>query len=100
MSVGIVSALNRMFGRVIQTDASISVANYGGPLVDIEGRVIGVLVPMAPSAMSSGAEAELAGADFYDSGIGFAVPLEHILMMLERWKQGEDLLPGKLGVLG
>jgi len=98
VSVGIISALKRMYGRVIQTDASVSVANYGGPLVDISGRVFGVLVPMSPQASGGPAESELAGAEFYDSGIGFAVPLEHILSMLQRWKQGEDLLSGKLGI--
>ena len=40
ISVGIVSALDRMFGKVIQTDADVSTANYGGPLVDIRGRVL------------------------------------------------------------
>ena len=30
--------------------------------------------------------------------LDFAVPLEHILNILSRWKQGEDLLPGKLGI--
>ena len=70
ISVGIVSALGRMFGKVIQTDADVSTANYGGPLVDIRGRVYGVVVPMAPQATS-----EVAGAEWYDSGIGFAVPL-------------------------
>ena len=98
VSVGIVSALNRKYGRVIQTDANISVANYGGPLVDISGRVLGVLVPMSPQAASGEAEDELAGAEYYDSGIGFAVPLEHVLSLLERWKQGDELLPGKLGI--
>jgi len=99
VSVGIVSALNRMHGRVIQTDASTSAANYGGPLVDLHGRVLGVLVPMAPQGGgASAAPNELAGAEFYDSGIGFAVPLEHTLKMLKRWKQGADLLPGKLGI--
>lgn len=97
ISIGIVSATNRMYGRVIQTDANVSVANYGGPLVDISGRVLGVLVPMSPQA-PAGDGAELAGAEFYDSGIGFAVPLEHILTNLERWKEQTELLPGKLGV--
>lgn len=97
MSVGIVSALQRMYGRVIQSDASVSVANYGGPLVDVSGRVLGVLVPMSPQA-GGGEASELAGAEYYDSGIGFAVPLEHILETLERWKRGEDLLSGKLGI--
>ena len=98
VSVGIVSALNRKYGRVIQTDANISVANYGGPLVDISGRVLGVLVPMSPQSTGVGEASELAGAEYYDSGIGFAVPLQHVLSLLERWKQGEDLLPGKLGI--
>ncbi len=98
VSVGIVSALHRKYGRVLQTDASVSVANYGGPLVDISGRVLGVLVPMSPQSAPDGDENELAGAEFYDSGIGFAVPLKHVLSILERWKQGKDLLPGKLGI--
>lgn len=97
VSVGIVSALNRMYGRVIQTDASVSVANYGGPLVDLQGRVLGVLVPMSPQS-AGGEGSELAGAEFYDSGIGFAVPLEHVFGVLNRWQEGKDLLSGKLGV--
>ncbi len=97
-SLGIISALNRMHGRVVQADANVSAANYGGPLVDIRGRVFGVLVPMSPQPAGAGAESEVAGAEFYDSGIGFAVPLEHVLTTLDRWKKGEDLLPGKLGV--
>jgi len=98
VSVGIISALNRMHGRVLQTDASISAANYGGPLLDIHGRVLGVLVPMAPQAAGPASDSEVAGVEFYDSGIGFAVPLEHVLSILQQWKGGEDLLPGKLGV--
>jgi serine protease Do len=97
-SLGIISATNRMHGRVVQTDANVSVANYGGPLVDIRGRVFGVLVPMAPGPGGEEIENEVAGAEFYDSGIGFAVPLEHVFTVLDRWREGEDLLPGKLGV--
>jgi serine protease Do len=93
VTVGIVSALDRMFGRVLQTDADVSVANYGGPLVDIRGRVLGVIVPMAPQATS-----EVAGAEWYDSGIGFAVPLSAIEGALEKMKRGEDQHAGILGV--
>jgi serine protease Do len=93
VSVGIVSALNRMFGKAIQTDADVSTASYGGPLVDIRGRVIGLIVPMAPQATS-----EVAGAEWYDSGIGFAVPLAPLAERIEQMKKGEDLRPGILGV--
>lgn len=93
MSVGIVSALNRIWGKAIQTDAKISPTNYGGPLVDLEGRVMGVLAPLSPEGQS-----EASGVEWYDSGIGFAVPLEDILQVLERLKKGVDLRPGLLGV--
>lgn len=95
-SVGIVSATNRIWGKAIQTDAKISPNNYGGPLVDIRGRVFGVLVPL--STQTQGEQPELAGAELYDSGIGFAVPLEDILARLPRWKEGKDLYPGLLGI--
>ncbi|HZZ27720.1 MAG TPA: PDZ domain-containing protein [Pirellulales bacterium] len=93
MSVGIISAVNRVWGRAIQTDAKISPANYGGPLIDLQGHVLGVLVPMSPPETS-----EVAGVEWYDSGIGFAVPLEQINRVLDRLKKGEDLNPGLLGV--
>jgi serine protease Do len=36
--------------------------------------------------------------EWYDSGIGFAIPLAQIQSVLERMKAGEDLYPGILGV--
>jgi serine protease Do len=97
VSVGVVSALNRMHGRVLQTDANVSATNYGGPLVDVHGRVLGVLAPMDPQSGADESSA-IAGAQYYDSGIGFAVPLAHILDVLPRWKQEKDLKRGLLGV--
>lgn len=93
MSVGIVSALNRVWGRAIQTDAAVSPNNYGGPLVDLHGRVFGVLVPLSPQAAT-----EVAGVQWYDSGIGFAVPMYDVQPVLSRLKQGEDLHGGLIGV--
>jgi serine protease Do len=93
MSIGIVSAVDRMFGRAIQTDAKISPSNYGGPLLDIHGRVLGVLVPMSPRG-----DGEVAGVEWYDSGIGFAVPLTTIFERLPQLKAGQDLEPGVLGI--
>lgn len=92
LSVGIVSATDRIWGKALQTDAKISPSNYGGPLIDLEGRVLGVLVPMSPQG-----DEELAGAEWYDSGIGFAVPLAEIYERLDTLKAGKDLQPGKLG---
>src|SRR5262245_54041968 len=93
VTVGIVSALGRMLGKVIQTDADVSLANYGGPLVDVHGRVLGIIVPMAPQASS-----EVAGAEWYDSGIGFAVPIAPLTDRIERMKKGEDQRAGLLGI--
>ncbi|MBN2473012.1 MAG: PDZ domain-containing protein [Pirellulales bacterium] len=93
MSVGIISALRRIWGKAIQTDAAVSPNNYGGPLVDVRGRVLGVLVPLSPQS-----DADLAGYQWYDSGIGFAVDAEHIMSVLPRLKQGEDLHPGVIGI--
>ncbi len=93
ISVGIVSAVNRIWGRAIQTDAKTSPANYGGPLVDLSGRAIGVLVPLSPQ--KSG---QTAGVEWYDGGIGFAIPMEDIYRHLEQMKQGKDLKPGLMGI--
>ena len=92
MAVGILSALDRVWGKAIQTDAAVSPNNYGGPLVDIRGRVLGVLVPLSPEAAD-----EMAGVEWYDSGIGFAIPMEHMQQVLPRLKKGEDLYPGLAG---
>jgi S1-C subfamily serine protease/predicted esterase len=93
VSVGIVSALSRIWGKAVQTDAKVSPANYGGPLVDIQGRVIGVLIPASPQA-----EGDTAGIEWYDSGIGFAIPLEDVNAALPRLKAGKDLTKGLLGI--
>jgi serine protease Do len=94
MAVGIVSALGRIWGKALQTDAAVSPNNYGGPLVDIRGRVLGVLVPLSPQGNS-----ESAGVEWYDSGIGFAIPAEAIQKLLPRLKEGKDLYPGLAGIL-
>jgi serine protease Do len=93
VSVGIVSALGRIWGKAMQTDAKVSPVNYGGALVDIEGRVLGVLVPLSPQASG-----EVAGVEWYDSGIGFAIPMVDVLASMDRLKQGKDLMSGLMGI--
>lgn len=92
LSVGIVSALERSNGMTIQTDAKTSPANYGGPLFDIEGRVAGICVPMGQSMD------EIAGVDWYDSGIGFAATADRIERHLPRLQQGQDVERGFMGI--
>jgi serine protease Do len=94
ISVGVLSATNRIWSIAIQTDAKVSPANYGGPLVDIHGRVLGVLVPLSPQRQGG----EVAGAEWYDSGIGFAIPLDDISKRLLDLKAGKDLHPGVMGI--
>jgi serine protease Do len=93
VSVGIISALSRIWGKAIQTDAKVSPINYGGPLVSLEGRVQGILIPASPTGQD-----ETAGYEWYDSGIGFAVPMEDVLAVLPRLKEGKDLERGILGI--
>jgi S1-C subfamily serine protease len=64
VTTGIVSAINRSpmgfeVGGLIQTDAAINPGNSGGPLLDSQGRVIGI-----NSAILRGT-----------TGLGFAVPI-------------------------
>ena len=75
VTAGIVSALGRSIqapnqvstiGHAIQTDAALNHGNSGGPLLNADGKVIGVNAQIAPS--SSGA----------NIGIGFAIPINTV----------------------
>ncbi|MGD9856017.1 MAG: PDZ domain-containing protein, partial [Planctomycetaceae bacterium] len=55
---------------------------------------IGVIVPLDPQKSE-----ETAGVEWYDSGIGFAVPLEDVYAVLSRMQAGETLKPGRMGVI-
>jgi serine protease Do len=94
---GIVSATNRVWGKAIQSDAKISPVNYGGPLLAIDGRVMGVIVPISPTS-----DEETAGFEWYDVGIGFAVPFEDVLKVVPKLKAGTSDRPVtlKAGMLG
>lgn len=92
VSVGIVSALRRMSGNCVQTDAKLSPANYGGPLVRLDGRIIGMCVPMAQRP------GELAGIEMYDSGVGFALTKDRVDAIVAGLKTGQSVYRGWLGI--
>jgi len=75
VTTGIISALNRpvtagaggdeaSFVSALQTDAAINPGNSGGPLVDSEGRVVGVNSAIATLGQTVG-----------NIGLGFAIPI-------------------------
>jgi S1-C subfamily serine protease len=64
VTTGVVSAVNRSprgfeLGGLIQTDAAINPGNSGGPLLDSQGRVIGINTVIVQGA----------------TGLGFAIPI-------------------------
>ncbi len=77
LTTGVISALDRTLegpeGRtitgIIQTDAAINRGNSGGPLLDSNGRVIGINTAIfSPTGTST--------------GIGFAVPIDTVKRLL------------------
>lgn len=94
-SVGVISAVRRIHGIAIQTDAKVSPVNYGGPLLDLDGKVTGILVPLSPRDTGEGIDA---GVEWYDSGIGFAIPSVDMLEAVDLLRSGKDRINGRLGV--
>ncbi|MBV8349964.1 MAG: trypsin-like peptidase domain-containing protein, partial [Mycolicibacterium sp.] len=75
---GIISALNRPLDAApdwpatssgaIQTDAALNPGNFGGALVDMTGRLIGMTVAVAGPDNASG--------ETGSTGLGFAIPVD------------------------
>ncbi|MCA8926229.1 MAG: trypsin-like peptidase domain-containing protein [Planctomycetes bacterium] len=92
-SLGIVSATQRylggskVYGEAIQIDAPVNPGNSGGPLFDLEGRLVGL-----------NGRISVRGADRHNVGVGFAIPLHQILLVLDDLKAGRDVERGYLGV--
>ena len=84
---GIVSAMHQLDRRrdALQTDAGMNDANVGGPLVDLQGRLLGLNTLQNPERFGR------------NSGIGFAVPPASLAKALPHLKEGRDVLPGYLG---
>ncbi|HXE99006.1 MAG TPA: trypsin-like peptidase domain-containing protein [Solirubrobacterales bacterium] len=96
VTTGIVSALQReikapngfTINNVIQTDAAINPGNSGGPLLDADGRVIGI-----------NSQIESAGGGG-NVGIGFAVPINTARQVVDQLLSGGQVEHAFLGLSG
>jgi S1-C subfamily serine protease len=92
VTAGVVSALGRRLPvspgieltDLIQTDVPINPGNSGGPLVDAQGRVVGIATAIMP----------------YARGLGFAVPVNTVLGALARFREPRSSDGHRLGVSG
>lgn len=93
VSAGIISGLARsltadggdfseQLSGLFQTDAAINSGNSGGPLLDLQGRVIGINTAMANGAQS----------------IGFAIPINDVKAVIEGVQQYGKIIRPFLGV--
>jgi putative serine protease PepD len=97
---GIVSALNRPVNvandgqgnsttyPAIQTSAPINPGNSGGPLLDLSGNVVGINSSIRTA--STGSDGSI--------GLGFAIPIDEVLPIVEQMAGGEEPTHAKLGV--
>jgi len=76
----------------VQTDAAINPGNSGGPLVDANGRVIGVNTAIA--SLASGSSGREAGS----IGIGFAIPINQARRIATELVQTGQATQAVLGV--
>ncbi len=94
VTTGIISALHRSItapnqfsiDQVLQTDAAINPGNSGGPLLDGQGRVIGINSQIA----TNGSRA--------NSGVGFAVPINEAKRVVPQLKEDGRVERAFLGV--
>ena len=93
LTAGIVSALDRQIRApndftidgAIQTDAALNSGNSGGPLLDSQGRVVGV---------NSQIQSESGG----NVGIGYAVPIETAREIVDELREDGEVEHAYLGV--
>lgn len=78
---GIISAASRMSGRGIQIDSKLNYGNVGGPVVDLEGRLV---------AVSCKVDVKYASIYGQNSGVGFAVTHDKFSTLLADLKAGKN----------
>lgn len=92
VTIGVVSATNRaikiddrLYQRLIQTDASINPGNSGGALVDMYGKLIGINAAIHSTSRGS-------------QGVGFAIPVNTAARIVELLASFGSVVPPYLGI--
>jgi serine protease Do len=90
VSMGVVSSTSRElhpddFLAYIQTDAPINPGNSGGPLIDSQGRVVGINTFIL--SQSGGSE-----------GLGFAIPSNMVNTVYQQLRQEGHVHRGRIGI--
>lgn len=96
VTTGVISSLGRTLPRddsdfqlaeLVQTDAAINPGNSGGPLLDSQGKVIGVNTAIASNSGSN-------------SGVGFAIPVDIVKRVVPELIAGGRYPHPWLGISG
>jgi serine protease Do len=96
VTLGIVSAKGRQNLRItdfedfIQTDASTNPGNSGGPLITLDGKVVGINTAIASAGGSY---------SFGSIGVGFAIPSNMAKYVVTQLKENGSVNRGYLGIV-
>ncbi len=88
ITVGVISAKDRKLNventilNLIQTDAAVNPGNSGGPLLNSNGEVIGIL-----TAKRTYAGVSSTGETIYAEGISFAIPINDAKPIIDQLKE-------------
>ena len=85
INYGIVSAMHRFGGSHLQSDAETNYGNVGGPLVTLDGSLLGIMTHIKPRFPWG-----------QSSGIGFCFKNDGFAAMIEKLKKGQSTVrPGE-----
>ena len=90
---GIVSAASRLGGRGVQTDAKLNFGNVGGPIVDLDGRLVAVSCKVDTKAGISSTRGQ-------NSGVGYAIVCERLPEIVKEMKAGKSVAESRRPMLG
>lgn len=91
VSMGVLSAKGRplpgtdfIFEGLLQTDAAVNPGNSGGPLADLDGKIIGITTMMIP----------------YAQGMGFAIPINTVKKIGQEILENGRVMRRWIGISG